>query len=66
MGRGRRPDRSHLKIIFDVNLFFLQDVERRWPGDRDRLRRMSIIEEGPVQKVRGVQRRRPRRAPPPL
>jgi hypothetical protein len=41
----------HLKIIFDINLFFLQDVERRWPGDRDRLRRMSIIEEGAVQKV---------------
>jgi len=41
-----------MKIIFDINLFFLQDVERRWPGDGDRLRRMSIIEEGPVQKVR--------------
>ncbi len=33
-----------MKIIFDINLFFLQEVERRFPGDRDRLRRMSIIQ----------------------
>jgi glucan phosphorylase len=30
----------------DINLFFLQKVEKMYPGDRDRLRRMSIIEEG--------------------
>jgi starch phosphorylase len=27
-------------------------VQTRWPGDADRLRRMSVIEEGPVRKVR--------------
>jgi len=41
-----------MKIIFDINLFFLQAVERRFPGDHDRLRRMSIIQEGTVQMVR--------------
>ena len=35
----------HMMIIFDINLFFLQKVEKRYPGDREKLRRMSIIEE---------------------
>lgn len=42
----------HLQIILDINLFFLQAVERRYPNDRTRLARMSIIEEGPQQYVR--------------
>ena len=42
----------HMMIIFDINLYFLQKVEKAYPGDRDRLRRMSIIEEGPAQSVR--------------
>ncbi|KAI9202964.1 glycosyl transferase [Polychytrium aggregatum] len=42
----------HMMIIFDINLFFLQAVERKYPGDRERLRRMSIIEEGHPQYVR--------------
>ncbi|KAJ3311997.1 Non-essential glycogen phosphorylase [Boothiomyces sp. JEL0838] len=42
----------HMMIIFDINLFFLQSVERRYPGDREKLRRMSIIEEGVPQSVR--------------
>ena len=42
----------HMQIIYDLNLFFLQAVERRFPGDRARLARMSIIEEAPVQHVR--------------
>ncbi|TPX34591.1 glycogen phosphorylase [Synchytrium microbalum] len=42
----------HLLIIYDINLYFLQSVEKVFPGDRDRLRRMSIIEEGHPQHVR--------------
>ncbi|KAJ3376341.1 Non-essential glycogen phosphorylase, partial [Entophlyctis sp. JEL0112] len=41
-----------MMIIFDINLFFLQKVERVYPGDRDRLRRMSIVEEGQPQFIR--------------
>jgi len=41
-----------LDIILDINVRFLDEVGRRWPGDNDRLRRMSIIEEGPEQQVR--------------
>ncbi|RKO89280.1 carbohydrate phosphorylase-domain-containing protein [Blyttiomyces helicus] len=42
----------HLAIIFNINLFFLQAVERKYPGDREKLRRMSIIEEGHPQWIR--------------
>lgn len=33
-------------LIIDINLFYLQKIEKAYPGDRERLRRMSIIEEG--------------------
>jgi len=41
-----------LEIIYEINGRFMVEVARKWPGDADRLRRMSIIEEGPVQQVR--------------
>jgi len=41
-----------LEIIFEINARFLAGVARRWPGDIDRLRRMSLIEEGPEPMVR--------------
>lgn len=41
-----------LEIIFDINAQFLAQVAARWPGDLDRLRRMSLIEEGYEQQVR--------------
>jgi len=39
-------------IIYDINLFFLQAVERKFPGDKDKLARMSLIEEGYPKQVR--------------
>ncbi|HRU04150.1 MAG TPA: glycogen/starch/alpha-glucan phosphorylase [Candidatus Brocadiia bacterium] len=42
----------HLQIIYEINRRFLDEVGRRWPGDVDRLRRMSLIEEGAVKSVR--------------
>jgi len=42
----------HLEIVFDINHAFLGEVGARWPGDGDRMRRMSIIEEGHQQHVR--------------
>ncbi|EJD43559.1 glycosyltransferase family 35 protein [Auricularia subglabra TFB-10046 SS5] len=42
----------HMQIIFDLNLTFLQAVERMFPGDKDRLARMSLIQEGVPQYVR--------------
>ncbi|KAJ7837322.1 hypothetical protein B0H13DRAFT_2421798 [Mycena leptocephala] len=36
----------HLQIIYDIKLLFLQSVEKKFPGDRDRLGCISLIEEG--------------------
>jgi glycogen phosphorylase len=41
-----------LEIIYEINAHFLTLVDRRWPGDHDRIRRMSIIEEGAEKMVR--------------
>ncbi|MES9828709.1 MAG: glycogen/starch/alpha-glucan phosphorylase [Candidatus Thiodiazotropha sp.] len=41
-----------LEIIYEINARFLSEVAQRWPGDTDRLRRMSIIEEGQTPMVR--------------
>ena len=41
-----------LDIIFEINARFLTEVAQRWPGDTERQRRMSIIEEGPDPMVR--------------
>jgi starch phosphorylase len=42
----------HLQIIFEINRRFLEHVASLWPGDDERLRRMSIIEEGEQKQVR--------------
>jgi len=39
-------------IIFEINARFLQQVSNRWPGDNEKQRRMSIIEEGADPQVR--------------
>ncbi len=41
-----------LDIIYEINRRFLDEVATRWPGDLERLRRMSLIEEGPEPMVR--------------
>ncbi|KAI6125907.1 glycosyltransferase family 35 protein [Pisolithus croceorrhizus] len=42
----------HMQIIYDINLNFLQAVEHKFPGDNDRLARMSLIEENHPKYVR--------------
>ena len=41
-----------LEIIYEINADFLREVAARWPGDGQRLARMSLIEEGPEKQVR--------------
>ena len=41
-----------LEIIYEINARFLSEVARLWPGDKQRLSRLSIIEEGPQQQIR--------------
>jgi starch phosphorylase len=42
----------HLQIIYDINLQFLQYVERNFPKEREMLGRVSIIEESNPKMVR--------------
>ncbi|MCK5100799.1 MAG: glycogen/starch/alpha-glucan family phosphorylase, partial [Desulfobacteraceae bacterium] len=42
----------HLQIIYEINKCFLSKVKKKYPGDVQILKRMSIIEEGDVKKVR--------------
>ncbi len=41
-----------LEIIYEINSRFLKEVAMHWPGDSNRIKEMSIIEEGPVAHVR--------------
>jgi starch phosphorylase len=42
----------HLQIIYLINRDFLHAVEMRYPGDHDRRRRLSIIDDGGDRRVR--------------
>ena len=41
-----------MEIIFEINARFLAEVSAHWPGDKARIARMSLIEEGDQQHVR--------------
>src|SRR5208337_2163851 len=41
-----------LEIIFEINRRLLDAVRAKFPGDEQRVQRMSLIEEGPVKHVR--------------
>jgi starch phosphorylase len=42
----------HLQIICEINHRFLEQVRHMWPGDGERVRRLSLIEEGSPRQVR--------------
>jgi starch phosphorylase len=42
----------HLEIIYEINRRMLDAVRARFPGDDGRVRRVSLIEEGPSKHVR--------------
>src|SRR5271156_1530425 len=42
----------HLEIIYEINRRFLDEVRLRFPGDEDRVRRMSLIGEDGGKNVR--------------
>jgi len=42
----------HTEIIFEINRRFLEEVRARFPGDEDRVRRMSLIDEHGEKAVR--------------
>ena len=42
----------HLQIIYEINRRFLREIATRFPGDNDRIARMSLIQETPHREVR--------------
>jgi glycogen phosphorylase len=42
----------HLEIIFEINRRFLDTVRARFPGDEERVRRISLVEDGAERKIR--------------
>jgi len=42
----------HLEIIYEINRRFLDDVRSAFPGDEERVQRVSLIEEGAQRKIR--------------
>ncbi|XP_010788355.1 glycogen phosphorylase, muscle form [Notothenia coriiceps] len=41
----------HLEIVYEINRRHLERVAKMFPGDHDRLRRMSLIEEGGQKRI---------------
>jgi glycogen phosphorylase len=41
-----------LEIIYEINRRFLGDVRGRFPGDKERIERVSLIEDGSERKLR--------------
>ena len=41
-----------LDIIYEINARFIAEIGQRWPGDNERIRRMSLIQEGPDPMIR--------------
>uniref|UniRef100_A0A915KWP8 Alpha-1,4 glucan phosphorylase n=1 Tax=Romanomermis culicivorax TaxID=13658 RepID=A0A915KWP8_ROMCU len=41
----------HLEIIYEVNQRFLEIISKKWPGDFDRMRRMSLVEEDGEKRI---------------
>ena len=41
-----------LDIIYEINARFIVEVSQHWPGDNDRVARMSLIEEGTEPMIR--------------
>ena len=41
-----------LDIIYEINARFITTISQRWPGDNDRISRMSLIQEGSEPMIR--------------
>ncbi len=41
-----------LDIIYEINARFIVEISQRWPGDNDRIQRMSLIQEGSEPMIR--------------
>src|SRR2546423_2777160 len=42
----------HLEIIYEINRRLIDEVRERFPGDEERIRQISLVEEDPERKIR--------------
>jgi len=42
----------HMKLIYDINFLFLEQVDKKWPGNVSKKINLSIIEEGSQRFIR--------------
>lgn len=42
----------HMEIIYEINERLLDEIKKKYPGDDEKLKGMSVIEEGPVKYIR--------------
>ncbi len=42
----------HMQLIYEINMRFLKEIAIKFPGNIERLKSMSIIEEGETKKIR--------------
>ncbi len=42
----------HLQIVFEINKHHLKQVAEKWPGDSQKLKDLSLVEEGNVKHLR--------------
>lgn len=42
----------HMELIFLVNFFHIEHLKKEYPNDNEKIRRMSLINEGSEKKVR--------------
>ena len=41
----------HLEIIYHINFLFMEEVAKKYPGDFDRMKRMSLVEEDGEKRI---------------
>jgi starch phosphorylase len=42
----------HLQVMYEINRRFLEEIQLTYPGDSERLTRMSLVDESPPKQVR--------------
>ncbi len=42
----------HLQIIYEINSWFIDQIQKEFPGDGERIARMSLVQEGDVKLIR--------------